>query len=341
MCFCCIRSLAEGACVFSSYFGIACDRNAAGTTAGIRVNRLGTTVDRCVDHCTTLNRNGSRCVDCSQVARTTHCQATLGFVFTRNCERSGRINRIITACDRVCSNKVNRQSIRCRRINSICTSGINCCIVQRQLFISRVVCNGRSTAIAKNIVHVRASNRCTLYRDIVVDRSECNFFCKSFIVPLKSYILRYLSVSTLIYCDSIASLRDASKSVLTITVRRRGSYHRRGSVCASCAQLDACTGNEGGSILNRAGHSICCRGSSHVTYITTISILPIDFQCPVYYRSRQLSAIVKLNQSCAGCIFCCTISATYFTFSISTITSIYFRVASCNYYFFIILIEMY
>ena len=337
MCFCCIRSLAEGACVFSSYFGIACDRNAAGTTAGIRVNRLGTTVDRCVDHCTTLNRNGSRCVDCSQVARTTHCQATLGFVFTRNCERSGRINRIITACDRVCSNKVNRQSIRCRRINSICTSGINCCIVQRQLFISRVVCNGRSTAIAKNIVHVRASNLCALYTDIVVDRSECNFFCKSFIVPLKSYILRYLSVSTLIYCDSIASLRDASKSVLTITVRRRGSYHRRGSVCASCAQLNACTGNGLAiAIYNFARHRISRRykGSSHRASWITLSC-SINFYYSTYFSSCQVSSIVDFNDST-------TTATKYLTcFRIVTSASGYFRSIPCNYYFFIAIFEMY
>ena len=230
----------------------------------------------------------------------------------------------------------------CLDTTCTCTCICDSYSVQSQHICIGLVCNGRNTAIIENIVHVRASNRCTLYGDIVVDRSECNFFCNSFIVPLKSYILRYLSVSTLIYCDSIASLRDASKSVLTITVRRRGSYHRRGSVCASCAQLDACTGNGGtATIRNCAGHGICCRGSSHVSYITTFFILPIDFQCPVYYRSRQLSAIVKLNQSCAGCIFCFTISATYFTFSISTITSIYFRVASCNYYFFTITIEVY
>ena len=199
-----------------------------------------------------------------------------------DCKRSVcHINRVTTTANSiVLTDQGDGQIGGCLDTTCTCTCICDSYSVQSQHICIGLVCNGRSTiriGNAKNIVHVRASNRCTLYGDIVVDRSECNFFCKSFIIPSKSYILRYLSVSTLIYCDSIASLRDASKSVLTITVRRRGSYHRRGSVCASCAQLDACTGNEGGSILNRAGHSICCRGSSHVTYITTISILPIDF----------------------------------------------------------------
>ena len=255
------------------------------------------------------------------------------------------MNRVTTTANSiVLTDQGDGQIGGCLDTTCTCTCICDSYSVQSQHICIGLVCNGRSIAIVENIVHVRASNRCTLYGDIVVDRSECNFFCKSFIVPLKSYILRYLSVSTLIYCDSIASLRDASKSVLTITVRRRGSYHRRGSVCASCAQLDACTGNGLAiAIYNFARHRISrrCRRSSHRAN-RIVLYGSVNFQCSVYCSSRQLSSIIELNCSSVGVTRVTACTTTYLTrFRITTITSSYFCAFSCNYYFFIILIEVY
>ena len=235
-----------------------------------------THVTICIFHgnlCTAVNDNVTAALGINSSLPTT--ATCIQRTRASDCKRSAcHINRVTTTANSiVLTDQGDGQIVGCFDTTGTFSCICNIYPVQRQCICIRRVCN---STITKNIALVRAGNLGSADPNVICSTlSQRNVFTRN--IPIYLNIFRPYIISIFTSLNSIASLRDPSKAVLTIIVRRRGSYHRRGSVCASCAQLDACTGNEGGSILNRAGHSICCRGSSHVTYITTISILPIDF----------------------------------------------------------------
>ena len=164
------------------------------------------------------------------------------------------INRVTTTANSIAlTDQGDGQIVGCFDTTGICICNIY--LVQRQYICIRRVCN---STITKNIVLVRAGNLGSADPNVICSTlSQRNVFTRNIRIYLNSF--RAYIISILTSLNSIASLRDPSKAVLTIIVRRRGSYHRRGSVCASCAQLDACTGNGGVPILNRSGDGVLSR----------------------------------------------------------------------------------